>query len=180
MRTAANPFPRGPLIVCSGRLLGVLNRDRIQGPQLVDPTIRILVILPDNWEFVRQNTLAAHTPTPTSSNAVSGLPTTPRSAGPGGVTSRSFTSRNPFSSPSSGRRLLPRKKALPLTPTGPATSLNATTVDLDPVLIIPSSGMSRFLNAYGAAALTNYLFRYRLHGGRFRHRTIVGGSTCFQ
>ena len=29
MRQAANPFPRGSWIVCSGRILGVLNRELI-------------------------------------------------------------------------------------------------------------------------------------------------------
>ena len=32
MRQAANPFPKGSWVVCSGRILGVLNRELIQGP----------------------------------------------------------------------------------------------------------------------------------------------------
>jgi len=141
MRTAPNPFPKGSWFVCSGRLLGVLDRDLIQGPRLVDPTVRILVILPDDWEFVRQNALATNNiPAPTSSNPVAASPTTPRPTGPGGI-----TSRNPFFSPSSGRRLLPQKKALPRTPTGgPGVSLNPTTADDDPVPTIPSSGIPCF------------------------------------
>ncbi|KAK3315885.1 hypothetical protein B0H66DRAFT_273355 [Apodospora peruviana] len=66
------------------------------GPQVLDSTARILVILPDDWEFVRQNTLSAHNaPTSSTSNPVPESPTTPRPAGLGGV-----ASRNPFSSPS--------------------------------------------------------------------------------
>jgi hypothetical protein len=62
MRAAAKPFSRGSWIVCSARLLEVLDRELIQGPQLVDPTVRILVVLPDNWEFVRQSALSRTTP----------------------------------------------------------------------------------------------------------------------
>ena len=43
---------------------GVLDRRLIEGPEPVDSTIRILVILPDNWEFVRQGTLSAHNACP--------------------------------------------------------------------------------------------------------------------
>ncbi len=155
MRTAANPFPRGSWIVCSGRLLGVMDRNLIQGPQLVDPTVRILVIFPDDWEFVRQNALTANsTKAAPSSNAVAASPTTPRRAGAGGV-----TSRNPFSSPSSGRKLPLQKKASPLTPTGPGAPLNPTTADDDPVLTIPSSGMSRFFHAHDTTASANCRFR---------------------
>ncbi|EAQ88567.1 predicted protein [Chaetomium globosum CBS 148.51] len=94
MRTAANPFPKGSWIACSGRLLGVLDRDLIQGPRKADPTVRILVILADSWELIRQNSPSTNnTPTPKSSDPVGNLPTTPRSAGPGAV-----ASRNPFSS----------------------------------------------------------------------------------
>ncbi|KAH7204968.1 hypothetical protein BKA60DRAFT_656034 [Fusarium oxysporum] len=107
MRQAVYPFPKGSWIVCSGRVLGVLNRDLIQGPQVVDSTVRILVILPDDWEFVRQSTLSTHnTYMPTSSNPVNESPTPPRPAGPGGV-----ASRNPFSSPIRGQKQSPQRKA---------------------------------------------------------------------
>jgi hypothetical protein len=144
MRSAANPFPRGSWVTCSGRLLGVLDRDLIQGPQLVDPTVRILVILPDNWEFVRQNTLTTrNTSIPTSSDPVSVLPTTPRPGGHGGV-----TSRNPFSSPSSERRLSPQKKSV--------ISLHLTESNPDLEHTVPSSGASRFFSANGSAYAANF------------------------
>jgi hypothetical protein len=136
MRTAASPFPRGSWIVCSGRLLGVLNRNLIQGPHLVDPSVRILVILPDNWEIVRQSALSANnTSTPTPSNRVNRSPTTPRPAGPGGI-----TSRNPFSSP------LRRQDFSSLKTTSPPKS---TTVESDAVPTIASSGMSPHFHADG-------------------------------
>ncbi|KAH7190417.1 hypothetical protein DER44DRAFT_816009 [Fusarium oxysporum] len=128
MRQAVNPFPKGSWIVCSGRVLGVLNRDLIQGPQVVDSTVRILVILPDDWEFVRQSTLSTHnTYMPTSSNPVNESPTPPRPAGPGGV-----ASRNPILSDCEATKppACPRGKHTPLTP---------TTIDVNPVLPIPSS-----------------------------------------
>jgi hypothetical protein len=154
MRQAVNPFPKGSWIVCSGRVLGVLNREIIQGPQVVDSTVRILVILPDDWEFVRQSSLSTHNaPIPASSSPAHGLPTPPRPAGPGGV-----ASRNPFSSPSRGQKLSPQKKAasptlppkqpdrevteLPAGPREKHVALNPTTADADPVLTIPGSGMS--------------------------------------
>ncbi|KAH7147017.1 hypothetical protein B0J13DRAFT_419951, partial [Dactylonectria estremocensis] len=94
-------------IVCSGRVLGVLNRDLIQGPQVVDSTVQILVILPDDWEFIRQSALSTHnTSMPTSSNPVNKLLTPPRPAGPRGV-----TSRNPFSSPIRSQKQSLQKKA---------------------------------------------------------------------
>ncbi len=163
MRQAANPFPKGSWIVCSGRILGVLNRELIQGPHVVDSTVRILVIIPDDWEFVRQGVLSTHnTSAPTSSNLANVLSTPPRPVGPGGV-----ASRNPFSSPTRGRKLSPPKDAasptlsssLPASlpprqqdreatelPTGPGegdTPHTAATAEIDPVLTIPSSGMSR-------------------------------------
>ncbi|EWZ28529.1 hypothetical protein FOZG_17742 [Fusarium oxysporum Fo47] len=151
MRQAVNPFPKGSWIVCSGRVLGVLNRDLIQGPQVVDSTVRILVILPDDWEFVRQSTLSTHnTYMPTSSNPVNESPTPPRPAGPGGV-----ASRNPFSSPIRGQKQSPQRKAAsptlpskqsdceatkpPACPRGKHTPLTPTTIDVNPVLPIPSS-----------------------------------------
>ncbi|KAH8659483.1 hypothetical protein BGZ61DRAFT_370535 [Ilyonectria robusta] len=153
MRQAANPFPKGSWIVCSGRILGVLNRELIQGPQLIDSTVRILVILPDDWEFVRQSALSTHnTSMPTSSNPVNEPPTPPRPAGPGGV-----TSRNPFSSPIRGQKQSPQRKAAslpskqsdreatkpPACPGEKHTPLNPTTADVDPVLPIPSSDSDR-------------------------------------
>ncbi|KAH6995446.1 hypothetical protein BKA56DRAFT_694517 [Ilyonectria sp. MPI-CAGE-AT-0026] len=138
MRQAVNPFPKGSWIVCSGRVLGVLNRELIQGPQVVDSTVRILVILPDDWEFVRQSALSTHnTSMPISSNPVNESPTPPRPAGPGGV-----ASRNPFSSPSHGQKLSPQRKAAsptlpskqsakpPACPAEKHTPLNPTTTDL--------------------------------------------------
>ncbi|KAH7122202.1 hypothetical protein B0J13DRAFT_567146 [Dactylonectria estremocensis] len=108
MRQAVNPFPKGSWIVCSGRVLGVLNRELIQGPQIVDSTVRILVILPDDWEFVRQSTLSTYnTYMPTSSNPVNKSPTPPRPAGPGGV-----ASRNPFSLQSAVKSSLRKGKLL--------------------------------------------------------------------
>ncbi|KAH7146778.1 hypothetical protein B0J13DRAFT_552622 [Dactylonectria estremocensis] len=99
MRQAVNPFPKGSWIVCSGRVLGVLNRELIQGPQVVDSTIRILVILPDDWEFIWQSALSTHnTSMPISSSPVNESPTPLRPAGPGGV-----ASRNPFSSQTARR-----------------------------------------------------------------------------
>jgi len=116
MRQATNPFPKGSWVVCSGRILGVLNRELIQDPSVVDSTVRILVILPDDWEFIRQNTLSAHTAgTSTSSNSANRLATPLRPAGPGGV-----ASRNPFSSPSRGQKQSPQKKtSSPTTQPGP-------------------------------------------------------------
>jgi hypothetical protein len=127
MRTSANPFPRGSWIVCSGRLLGVLDRNLIQGPQLADPSVRILVILPDNCEIVRQSTLSANNRSaPTPSNHVNRSPTTPRPAGPGVI-----TSRNPFSSP------LRRQEFSSLETASPPKS---TTEQSDAVPTIASSG----------------------------------------
>ena len=137
MRTAANPFPKGSWIACSGRLLGIL-----------DP---ILVVLPDSWELIRQNTLSQHnTPAPTSPGPVTGSPTTPRPAVSGRV-----ASRNPFSSPNCATNLSPRKSATVSTfapetsdrePTGltvdPGAPSDSITVDLDPVLSVPTAGMS--------------------------------------
>ena len=154
MRQAVNPFPKGSWIICSGRVLGVLNRELIQGPQVINSTVRILVILPDDWEFVRQSALSTHnTSMPTSSNPVNEPPTPPRPAGPGGV-----TSRNPFSSPIRGQKQSLQKKANSPTllskhsdrkATKPLacfrekhTLLTPTTINVNPVLSIPSSGMS--------------------------------------
>ncbi|KAH7125041.1 hypothetical protein B0J13DRAFT_566131 [Dactylonectria estremocensis] len=72
-----------------GRVLGVLNRELIQGPQVVDSTVRILVILPDDWEFIRQSALSTHnTSMPISSSPINELPTPLRPAGPGGLLPR--------------------------------------------------------------------------------------------
>jgi len=147
MRQAAHPFPKGSWIECSGRVLGVLNRELIQGPQVIDSTVRILVILPDDWEFIRQNALSTHnTSTSPSSNPVNGLPTPPQPAGPGGI-----VSRNPFSSPALGQKPSPRKKTTSPTlsskhldheatepPASPGAPLNLPTADVGRV-----SGMSR-------------------------------------
>jgi len=155
MRQATNPFPRGSWIVCSGRILGVLNRELLQGQQAIDSATRILVILPDDWEFVRQSALSAHNaPTSTPPNPVPESPTTPRLPAHGGV-----ASRNPFSSPSRGRNgPLPKHAepaALGITKdsyrevTGPPASAggeqaprDTTTTDMDPVSV-PSSSTSR-------------------------------------
>ena len=139
MRQAANPFPRGSWIVCSGRILGVLNRDLIQDPQVMDSTARILVILPDDWEFIRQSALSGHnTSTPTFSYAANQSPTTPRPAGPGGV-----ASRNPFSSPSRRQKGPPPQNVTsptlaiePLASAGEEqTPRGATTTDADPMTV---------------------------------------------
>jgi hypothetical protein len=153
MRQAANPFSRGSWIVCSGRILGVLNRELIQS-QVIDPTTRILVILPDDWEFVRQSALSGHNaPMPTPSNPVGEPPTPPQPAGPGGI-----TSRNPFSSPSHGQKGPPPKNAVSPTPgtmndpqpsatklpghtTEGRIPLDATVTDADSTTV-PSSGTS--------------------------------------
>ncbi|SPJ74763.1 uncharacterized protein FTOL_04494 [Fusarium torulosum] len=119
--------------------------------EVVDSTVRILVILPDDWEFVRQSTLSTHnTHMPTSSNPVNESPTPPRPAGPGGV-----ASRNPFSSPIRGQKQSPQMKAAsptlpskqsdceatkpPACPREKHTPLTPTTIDVNPVLPIPSS-----------------------------------------
>lgn len=67
-----------------------------------------------------------------SSNAVGGLPTTPRPASPSGV-----TSRNLFSSPNSARKLPLEEKAFPLALTGPRASLN-------PITAMPMTRCSQF------------------------------------
>ena len=92
MRKARNPFSKRSWVACSGRVLGILNRDLIHRHRL-DPTVRILVVLPDNWEFIRQSTLS--TVSTSSDTSADLLLTPPRPSGPGGV-----ASRNPFSSPS--------------------------------------------------------------------------------
>ncbi len=107
MRESTNPFPKGSWVACSGRILGVLNRALIKGPHIIDSTVRILVVLPDNWEFIRQNSLSAQSgsiPAPTKPFAE--LPTPPRPAGPGGV-----GSWNPFSSPTRERAPVQEKPA---------------------------------------------------------------------
>ncbi|KAK8106681.1 hypothetical protein PG999_010040 [Apiospora kogelbergensis] len=96
MRQSSNPFPRGSWIACTGgRVLGVLNRNLIRSPPVVEASLRILVVLADDWEFIRQSSLAAqNASTPAPSTATSESPTRLRPVGPGGV-----ASRNPFSSP---------------------------------------------------------------------------------
>ena len=139
MRTAANPFPKGSWVACSGRVLGVLDRVLIRGPQLVDSSVRILVVLPDNWEFIRQNSLSTNnTPTSKSSNLVDKSPTTPRPAGPGGV-----ASRNPFSSPSRAPKTAERKTTA--LAAGPKAAVASITADPAPTFTVPSSGMYRRL-----------------------------------
>ena len=144
MRTAANPFPKGSWIACSGRLLGVLDRDLIQGPRKVDPTVRILVILADNWELIRQNSPSTNnTPTPKSSDPVGNLPTTPRSAGPGAVASRNpFSSldraQNPTSSPVAPETA-EREATEP--PSSPGAQLDSITADPDQMPTGSSSGI---------------------------------------
>ncbi|EAQ88793.1 hypothetical protein CHGG_05412 [Chaetomium globosum CBS 148.51] len=131
------------------RLLGVLNRDLIQGPRKVDPTIRILVILADNWELIRQNPPSTNnTPTPKSSDPVGNLPTTPRSAGPGALTSRNpFSSlgraQNPTSSPQnpSSAPVAPEtaKREATEPPSSPGARLDSITADPDQMPTGPSS-----------------------------------------
>jgi hypothetical protein len=118
---------------------------------MVDSTVRILVVLPDSWELIRQNTLSQHsTQAPTPSGPVTGSPTTPRPAVYGRI-----ASRNPFSSPDCATNLSPRKTAstpafAPETsdrettglPVGPGALSDSITVDPDPVLSVPTAGMS--------------------------------------
>ncbi|EAQ85286.1 predicted protein [Chaetomium globosum CBS 148.51] len=137
-----NPFPRGSWIACSGRLLGVLDRNLIQGPQLVDTSVRIPVVLPDDRESIRQSSLTAHNTTPIRPSTV---PTTPRSTGPRGI-----TSWNPFSSPVGGQNSLANKEKNLAQPrkhpdheaTEPPATLeappNSTTTHTEPVLTISS------------------------------------------
>ncbi|KAH7110208.1 hypothetical protein B0J13DRAFT_591155 [Dactylonectria estremocensis] len=126
MRQAVNPFPKG------------------SRPQVVDSTVRILVILPDDWEFIRQSALSTYnTSMPISSSPVNESPTPLRPAGPGGV-----ASRNPFSSPIRGQKQSPQRKAA--SPTLPSKQsdcehipLTPTTIDVNPVLPISSSDSDR-------------------------------------
>ena len=127
----------------------------IQGSRKVDPTVRILVILADNWELIRQNSPSTNnTPTPKSSDPVGNLPTTPRSAGPGAVASRNpFSSlgraQNPTSSPQnpSSSPVAPETAEREATepPSSPGAQLDSITADPDQMPTGPSSGMYRRL-----------------------------------
>jgi hypothetical protein len=148
MRTAVNPFPRGSWISCSGRLLGVLDRTLLQGPQLIDTSVRIPVVLPDDWESIRQSSLTAHNTTPMRPST---MPTTPRSTGPQGI-----TSWNPFSSPVGSQNSLANKEKNPGTapeasgsratepPATREAPPNSTTTNVEPVLTISSPGRTSF------------------------------------
>ncbi|KAK0710683.1 hypothetical protein B0H67DRAFT_635304 [Lasiosphaeris hirsuta] len=111
-------FPlEGSWIVCSGRILGVLNRELIQGPAL-----------------------SGHN-APIPSNPVPESPTQPRPAGPGGI-----ASRNPFSSPSRGQKGAPPTKhshrkvtESPVSSGGEQTSRDLTTTGVE-LMTVPSSG----------------------------------------
>ena len=49
MRQSSNPFPRGSWIACTGgRVLGVLNRNLVRSPPVVDASLRVLVVLADD------------------------------------------------------------------------------------------------------------------------------------
>ncbi len=120
MLQGANPFPRGSWMSCSGRVLGVLNRELLQGPQVLDSTVRILVVLPDDWEFIRQDALAARSPSVSaSSNPIREPPTLPRPAGPGGV-----ASWNPFSSPARQKTSVQKKSTYQKPPSQPVQTAN--------------------------------------------------------
>jgi len=133
MRQATNPFPKGSWIICSGRILGVLNRELFRGPQVVNSSVRILVVLPDEWEFIRQNALSTqNTSIPTSLSLINKSLLLPRLAGLGGVVSRSLLlssihGRNPQVRPDSPI-LAPNK--LRLQATTPATTATVR-VDVD-------------------------------------------------
>jgi hypothetical protein len=124
MRDSANPFPRGSWIAGSGRILGVLNRELLDGPHIVDATVRILAVLPDNWEFIRQSSLTTqNTSSPVPKTPVNDLLTPPRHIGPGGV-----TSRNPFSSPARGKQSTRQRPPSPISnpQTGQALEIEST------------------------------------------------------
>lgn len=109
MRESQNPFPKGSWVAGSGRILGVLNRELLDGPRTVDSTVRILAVLPDNWEFIRQSSLSTQiTSSPTPRKPVTELPTPTRPIGPGGV-----TSWNPFSSPVRGKQSMGQRPPSP-------------------------------------------------------------------
>ncbi|KAK8093146.1 uncharacterized protein PG998_014547 [Apiospora kogelbergensis] len=126
MRQSSNPFPRGSWIACTGgRVLGVLNRNLLRSPPGVDASLRILVVLADDWEFIRQDSLSTqNASTPAPSTAASDSPTRPRPVGPGGV-----ASRNPFSSTTHATKAPPAivstspSFAIP-PPPAPATTLD--------------------------------------------------------
>ncbi|KAK6858723.1 hypothetical protein PG995_005287 [Apiospora arundinis] len=90
MRQSPNPFPRGSWIVCTGgRVLGVLNRNLVRSPPVVDASLRVLVIIADDSEFIRQSSFSVqNTSMSAHSAAASESPTRPRPVGPGGVASR--------------------------------------------------------------------------------------------
>ncbi|KAK8121489.1 hypothetical protein PG999_005609 [Apiospora kogelbergensis] len=84
MRQSSNPFPRGSWIACTGgRVLGVLNRNLIRSPPVIDASLQILVVLADDWEFIRQSSLSAqNASTSAPSTAASESPTRLRPAFP--------------------------------------------------------------------------------------------------
>jgi len=149
MRQSSNPFPRGSWIACTGgRVLGVLNRNLVRSPLVIDASLRILVVLADDWEFICQSSFSTqNTSTPTSSNAPGDSPTQPRPVGPGGV-----ASRNPFSSPTRPTKAppatltmqsslaAPPPQASTTTPEQPRRPTTIHVVDDDRSATAPSSG----------------------------------------
>jgi hypothetical protein len=136
MRTAASPFLEGRGSYAAVASWGSWTAISFKALTLSIPAFGFWLFLPDNWEIVRQSALSANnTSTPTPSNRVNRSPTTPRPAGPGGI-----TSRNPFSSP------LRRQDFSSLKTASPPRS---TTVESDAVPPIASSGRSRHFHADG-------------------------------
>jgi hypothetical protein len=185
MRTAAKPFPRGSWIACSGRVLGVLDRELIHGPQLVDSTVRIWSSFPTTGNsFGRMPSLHTIPPRPCrripSTCRLRHHDQSARQASQAGTRSRPpavvevVTTEESFS-PSRVPKHPDQNAAEP--PASPKAPLNSTTAGLDPVLTTPASGTSSPFHANGWA---NCRFRYRSHGRWFTHRATVGPSTRFE
>lgn len=95
MKSSSSPFPSGSWISCTGRVLGVLNRQLLQADLPADSPVRILAIVADHWEFIRQASLNSRSPTAPKQSSSSRVPQTPTkstafpsSQGSGGIISR--------------------------------------------------------------------------------------------
>lgn len=77
MKNSPSPFPSGSWISCTGRVVGVLNRELLRTELPADSPIRILVIVADHWEFIRQTSLTSRSPTTPRRSTVAGEPQTP-------------------------------------------------------------------------------------------------------
>lgn len=103
-------YTRGTLVSGFGRVMGVLNRNHIMGTA-VDPTVRILVVLPDSWTFV--------TPEDITTAAATASRTTESNASTPGTAAVDKANWNPFS-PKGKRRMpttpLAQTAAQPATP----------------------------------------------------------------